>query len=166
MHKRMPLTAAQIDVWHACQLDPAVPMNITSYVDLEGELDRKVLREAAIAAGMELGSGFARFEQDGGRIWQVVQPRPDDELEYVDFRDAADPEAAAQAWMRRATGQPLDVLTDRLVTMAVLRLGARRWFWFVRAHHIVMDGFGAMNLLTRTAARYSAAICSRTSTVS
>ncbi|MBP2192502.1 non-ribosomal peptide synthetase [Nocardia goodfellowii] len=158
MRERMPLTAAQVDVWHACQLDPAVPMNITSYVDLEGELDRKLLREAAIAAGIELGSGFVRFEEGGGRIWQVVQPRPDDELQYVDFRTAVDPEAAAWAWMRRATGQVLDVLSDRLVSMAVLRLGATRWFWFIRAHHIVMDGFGAMNLLTRTAALYSAAI--------
>ncbi|MFC9898103.1 amino acid adenylation domain-containing protein [Nocardia sp. NPDC127579] len=158
MEQRMPLTAAQVEIWDACRSDPARPMNFASYVDLEGDLDRKMLREAVIAAGIELGSGFVRLENDGDRLWQVVEPRVDEELEYIDFRTAVDPESAGRGWMLRATGQHLDVLTDRLVSMAVLRIGPTRWFWFFRAHHIAMDGFGVTNLLRRTAELYSAEV--------
>ncbi|WP_067813732.1 non-ribosomal peptide synthetase [Nocardia inohanensis] len=160
MPERIPLTAAQIAIWQYCQLNPAVPMNITSYVDLEGDLDLAVLRQASLDTGRELSSGFVRLEQDADRLWQVVEPSRE-ALEYLDLRAEADPEQAARAWMRDETARRLDIFTDRLVSMAVLRIGERRWFWFLRAHHIVMDGYAAMNLLTRAAAHYSASTAGR-----
>ncbi|MEV4125728.1 amino acid adenylation domain-containing protein [Nocardia sp. NPDC049707] len=161
MGERFPLSAAQIDIWSACQLNPAMPMNIASYVDVVADLDMPILRQASIDAGLELGSGFVRFDEYDGQIWQVLDPSLEDSLDHIDLRAAANPETAAHDWMRAEAARCLDILADRLVRMAVLRLSDTRWFWYMRSHHIVMDGFAAMNLITRAAARYTAITAGR-----
>ena len=81
-----------------------------------------------------------------------------DRTDYIDLRDAADPEAAAQDWMRAEYTAPLDILTDRLVAAAVLRVGQHRYLWYTRIHHIALDGFAAMTMMARTAELYTAAV--------
>ena len=42
-----PLSPAQLGMWFAQHLDPEVPISIAQYVDLRGELDVELLREAS-----------------------------------------------------------------------------------------------------------------------
>ncbi|MBD0322456.1 MAG: amino acid adenylation domain-containing protein, partial [Aldersonia sp.] len=55
-------------------------------------------------------------------------------------------------------GRPLDLLNDRLIRAAILRLADDRWYWYQRVHHIVLDGFGAMTGMQRVAELYTAAV--------
>ncbi|WP_141717962.1 non-ribosomal peptide synthase/polyketide synthase, partial [Nocardia altamirensis] len=155
-----PLSPAQLGIWYAQHLDPRTPINIAQYVELRGDLDRKALRQACIDASHELGSGFlAITERDGEPMQYIDQTIPDsDDVFYLDLRDEADPEAAAQAWMRAEYGRPLDLLTDRLIRIATLQLAPDRWFWYLRAHHIVLDGFSAGTFVKRISELYTAAI--------
>lgn len=79
----------------------------------------------------------------------------------MDLRDRPDPEAAAHAWMRAEYTAPLDVMRDRLVRLAMLRVAEDRWFWYARMHHIVLDGMGALALVQRTGELYNAAFDGR-----
>ncbi|NUS44958.1 MAG: amino acid adenylation domain-containing protein, partial [Mycobacteriaceae bacterium] len=157
---RFPLSAAQLGMWFAQQLDPAVPISIAHYLDVPGHLDLDVLERACQEASLELGSGYVRLGVAPGSAqpYQVVDPRLDLPLTYVDLRDEPDPEAAALAWMRADYGRPLDLVVDRLVCNVALHLGADRWFWYQRGHHVVLDGYGAIVLLDRIVERYSAAV--------
>jgi hypothetical protein len=58
--------------------------------------------------------------------------------------------------MRRDAGRRIDILRDPLIRNSILRIGDRQWLWYMAAHHIVLDGFGAMNLIERTAYLYTA----------
>ncbi|MCX4097894.1 non-ribosomal peptide synthetase, partial [Nocardia sp. alder85J] len=151
-----PLSPAQLGIWYAQHLDPEVPITIAQYVDLRGALDVEVLSRAALDTSRELGSGLLRIVERDGEPWQYVDVGFDDRVGYVDLRGESDPEAAALAWMRAEYGRPLDVLSDRLIRSVALQLTEDRWFWYLRAHHIAMDGFGAMVNLQRIAERYTA----------
>nr|WP_280485456.1 non-ribosomal peptide synthetase [Nocardia cyriacigeorgica] len=151
-----PLSPAQLGIWYAQHVDPQVPVNIAQYVDLRGDLDVAALERASADAALEMGSGFLRIIERDGEPLQTVDPSLDATLEYVDLRDAEDPEAAAQEWMRAEYSQPLDIVKDRLIRAAALRIEDHRWFWYSRAHHIALDGFGAMTFMTRIAELYTA----------
>ncbi|WP_245910083.1 non-ribosomal peptide synthetase, partial [Nocardia amikacinitolerans] len=153
-----PLSPAQLGIWYAQHVDPQVPINIAQYVDLRGDLDVAALEQASREAALELGSGFLKVVERDGQPFQTVDPTQDSTLEYVDLRDADDPEVAAAEWMRAEYSRPLNIVGDRLVRAAALRLEDARWFWYSRAHHIALDGFGAMTFVTRIAERYTALV--------
>ncbi|MEV0296671.1 amino acid adenylation domain-containing protein, partial [Nocardia sp. NPDC050710] len=153
-----PLSPAQLGIWYAQHVDPQVPINIAQYVDLHGDLDIDALAQASRAAAVEQGSGWLRIIERDGEPLQTIDMSQDSTLEYVDLRDAEDPEAAAAEWMRAEYSRPLNIVGDRLIRAAALRLADSRWFWYSRAHHIVLDGFGAMTFMSRIAELYSAAV--------
>ncbi|WP_227982635.1 non-ribosomal peptide synthase/polyketide synthase [Nocardia spumae] len=154
-HERLPLTAAQLGVWHSSRLLDA-SMTIAMYIEVVGDLDIVVLERAGRTAGLEMGSGYVRIGIQDDEPYQVVDPDAYTPVDYVDLRESADPAAEAHAWMRRDSLRHIDILRERLIRTAFLRVGDRRWFWYLAAHHIVLDGFGAMNLIQRTAHLYTA----------
>ncbi|WP_261774663.1 condensation domain-containing protein, partial [Nocardia neocaledoniensis] len=155
-----PLTPAQLGVWYAQLLDPEVPITIAQYVDISGELDVAVLQQVTAEAAHAYGSPLVRIGETDGVPFQVVDHSipVETEVPLIDLRHHDDPIAAAHEWMRAEFGAPLDLLTDRLVAGAVLRVGERRWFWYLRGHHIVLDGYGAFANSQRIAELYTARV--------
>ncbi|MFD4457035.1 non-ribosomal peptide synthase/polyketide synthase [Nocardia sp. NPDC058480] len=153
-----PLTPAQLGVWYAQLLDPDVPITIAQYVDIVGELDADVLQQVTAEAAHAYGSPLVRIGEFDGVPHQYVDHTIaiEQELPLIDLRHHDDPVAAAQEWMRAEFGAPIDLLTDRLVAGAVLRVGDARWFWYLRGHHIVLDGYGAFANSQRIAELYTA----------
>nr|WP_153347567.1 non-ribosomal peptide synthase/polyketide synthase [Nocardia aurantia] len=151
-----PLAPAQLGVWYAQLLDPDVPVNIAQYVDVDGDLDPAVLQEVSIDSAREYESTVVRLEESGGLPHQVVDPALPVDIPLIDLRSRRDPVAAAHEWMRADYTAPVNPLTDRLFAGAVLRVGERRWFWYLRAHHLVLDGYGALTNTMRVAQRYTA----------
>ncbi|MFD3743697.1 non-ribosomal peptide synthase/polyketide synthase [Nocardia sp. NPDC058633] len=153
-----PLTPAQLGVWYAQLLDPDVPITIAQYVDIDGELDAAVLQQVTAEAAHAYGSPLVRIGESDGVPYQYVDHTiaVEQELPLIDLRHHDDPVAAAQEWMRAEFGAPIDLLADRLVAGAVLRVGQERWFWYLRGHHIVLDGYGAFTNSQRIAELYTA----------
>ncbi|MFD4355049.1 non-ribosomal peptide synthase/polyketide synthase [Nocardia sp. NPDC058518] len=153
-----PLTPAQLGVWYAQLLDPDVPITIAQYVDIDGELDAAVLQQVTAEAAHAYGSPLVRIGEFDGVPHQYVDHTiaVEQELPLIDLRHHDDPVAAAHEWMRAEFGAPIDLLTDRLVAGAVLRVGDARWFWYLRGHHIVLDGYGAFTNSQRIAELYTA----------
>ncbi|WP_446225543.1 non-ribosomal peptide synthase/polyketide synthase [Nocardia sp. IBHARD005] len=153
-----PLTPAQLGVWYAQLLDPDVPITIAQYVDIDGELDAAVLQQVTAEAAHAYGSPLVRIGEFDGVPHQYVDHTIaiEQELPLIDLRHHDDPVAAAHEWMRAEFGAPIDLLTDRLVAGAVLRVGDARWFWYLRGHHIVLDGYGAFTNTQRIAELYTA----------
>ncbi|WP_082393480.1 non-ribosomal peptide synthetase [Nocardia arizonensis] len=155
---RFPLAPAQLGLWYAQLLDPEVPINIAQYVDVRGELDAEVLAEVSREAALDYGSTLVRLGVEDGVPYQCVDPALSIDIPLIDLRDHDDPVAAAHAWMRADAGAPVDLLRDRLFAGAVLRVADQRYFWYLRAHHIVLDGFGALTNTMRVAERYTARV--------
>ncbi|WP_456301833.1 amino acid adenylation domain-containing protein, partial [Rhodococcus qingshengii] len=145
-------------MWFAQHLDPAVPVNIAQYVELRGALELDALRQACADAGREIGSAFVRIFEIDAQPYQIIDPTLDDSVGYVDLRSEDDSHDAAMRWMRADRSRPIDMLTDRLISATILRLGENRYYWYTRVHHTILDGFGASTFVTRVAELYSARV--------
>jgi len=151
-----PLSAAQRGMWFAQQALGDVPVTIAQYIEVDGDLDLDMLTAASVMAGKEFGSGYLRILDVDGMPYQMVDRSIDDTIRLRDFRGETDPAAAAMDWMRREYSAPVDLLNSRLVALWLLRLDEHRWFWFSRIHHVALDGYGAMAMITRIAEIYTA----------
>ncbi|MFF4169351.1 amino acid adenylation domain-containing protein [Streptomyces sp. NPDC001744] len=149
----LELTMAQQGVWYGQLVDPDSPKyNIGECLEIRGELDEGLFAAALNRAVHLCDSLNVAFVTEDGSVRQrVVRPvAENDRLHRVDLTGAEDPVAAAERYMAD------DMATvDRLEAphhhFALLRLGPRLHHWYVRYHHIAVDGLGGA-LFARTVA--------------
>ncbi|MFD5180208.1 amino acid adenylation domain-containing protein [Nocardia sp. NPDC058379] len=153
-----PLSAAQRGIWFAQHIAGDTPISIAQYVELSGPVDHDLLVRVVRQTGREFGTGYLRLIDIDGQPHQLVDLSLDEEMAELDLRAEPDPVATAHAWMRAEYAAPLDVMRDRLVRLAMIRVADDRWFWYSRMHHIVLDGMGALALVQRTGELYNAAV--------
>ncbi|WP_234349944.1 condensation domain-containing protein, partial [Streptomyces sp. WM4235] len=157
---RLPLSAAQRDIWMAHGLDATgCRYNIGEYREILGALDPEALAGAWYRLAREADvlriRGTGSDEQGG--LWQLVHPEPvGRRLEFMDLGGEPDPAAAARAWMAAELARPFDLAEDWLTRHALIRLGGERWFYFHAFHHLAIDGMGVALLDQRLVELYAA----------
>lgn len=159
----IPLTEAQLGLWYAQRLDPGNPIfNTAQAVEIDGDLDVPAFGAAVAAALAEAGALTVRMAEgeDGPVQWHGDDPLPT--LELIDLRGEADPALAAEGFMARDGGTPLDPARDPLVREVLFDLGDGRHLWYQRIHHLVIDGYGVGLLTRRIADLYGARRTGRT----
>ena len=151
------LTAGQLGIWHAQQLDPGNPVyNIGEYLEIPGALDLGLFECALRQAASEVEAVHLRFSGEGEGLRQRVDVSDDWPLVVLDVSDAADPRVAAEEWMWADMRRPVDLTAGPLFTVAVFKAAPERFFLYLRVHHIAMDGFSSSLLCGRIAQVYSA----------
>jgi nonribosomal peptide synthetase DhbF len=75
-------------------------------------------------------------------------------LHLHDLSGQADPQTAAEAWMRADLRRPLDLSAGALFTEALFKIGPGLFLWYQGGHHILWDGFSAQLIITRVAEVY------------
>ncbi|WP_034411546.1 non-ribosomal peptide synthetase [Derxia gummosa] len=154
----LPLTEAQAGIWFGQQLVADSPIYQTAEaLDLDGPLDRDVFLAAVRHALDEAEALHLRAGLVDGRLLQWPAGR-DWQPEWIDCSTAADPDAAADAWIAADLAAPVDLARDPLFRCALLRLGPARHRWLLRAHHLALDGYGHALVARRVAALHSAAL--------
>ncbi|MCG1043369.1 amino acid adenylation domain-containing protein [Mycetohabitans sp. B8] len=150
------LSAAQTEIWLAQQLHPDSPVyNIAQYTVIEGAIDPAVFKAALCQVIDEADTLRLQFiDSDGGLRQRIGSPAWS--VPVLDFTTEADPQAAAQAWMRTDYEQPVHLLRDPLFCYALLQVAPTQWLWYQRYHHIIMDGYGQFLIAQRVAHVYSA----------
>jgi len=149
----LELTTAQQGVWYGQLMDPDSPQyNIGECLEIRGGLDERLFAAALNRAVHLCDSLHTVFVTVDGTVRQRVD-RPatvQDRLHRVDLTGADDPVAAAERYMAddMATVDRLDAPRHHF---ALLRLGPRLHYWYVRYHHIAVDGLGGA-LFARTVA--------------
>ncbi|KAF9388086.1 hypothetical protein CPC16_006705, partial [Podila verticillata] len=151
-----PLSAAQTEIWLAQQLNLDSPAyNIGQFTEIQGAVD-PVLFEAALRQVVEEAESLRLQFIESGDGFQQFVGSPDWSLPLIDVSADADPQAAAEAWMRADYNQPIDLLHGPLFGYALLQIAPQRFFWYQRYHHIVIDGTGRALIVQRMAQEYSA----------
>nr|WSW64832.1 amino acid adenylation domain-containing protein [Streptomyces sp. NBC_00995] len=139
------ITAAQQGVWYGQLVDPDSPKyNIGECFEIRGGLDEPLFAAALDRAVALCDSLNLEFVVTDETVRQQVVRRPPagiSRLRVVDLSDAEDPVGEAERY-----------LTDDMTTVhgldaphhhfALLRLGDRLHYWYVRFHHMVVDGLG------------------------
>ncbi|MFJ4971756.1 amino acid adenylation domain-containing protein [Streptomyces sp. NPDC088755] len=156
------LTAAQQGVWYGQLIDQHSPKyNIGECFEIDGELDEGLFADALGRAAVLCDSLNVEFVTEDETIRQRVVRRSTDQsdrLRVVDLTDSStDPVTAAERYMAD------DMATvDRLAAphhhFALLRLGPRLHYWYIRYHHIAVDGLGGAVFARTVADLYTRAV--------
>ncbi|QVI20734.1 amino acid adenylation domain-containing protein [Nocardia tengchongensis] len=153
----IPLSRAQYGMWLADNLPGGQAMNIAQYVEIEGPIDVEAFIEAVNVAGHESESLVVRVVEIDGVPYQFVDRGITYDESVLDVSGESDPFAAAMEWMRRDfETRAEDMSRDRLAETRLIRIAEDRYLWYARAHHLVIDGYGAFNVLIRLAEHYNA----------
>ena len=154
---RRELMTAQLGIWYAQQLNPGDPVyNMGGYLDIRGDLDVDLFELALRGTMAEAEAAHLRFEATAGRPRQHLARSGDWPLPVIDLSAAADPRAAAAAWMRADMHRPADLASGPLFTMALLRMAPDRFWWYQRGHHIALDAYSGSIIAARQAQVYTA----------
>ncbi len=158
----IPLSRAQHGMWFADSMPGGPAVNIAQYIDLEGPIDADVFAQAVNNAALEIESPVVRVVESDGRPCQFVDRSIVYDEPVLDFSEEDDPFDAAMEWMRRDYNtKVVDLSRDRLAVTRLIRIAEDRHLWYGRAHHLVIDGYGAFNLITRIAEHYNAILENR-----
>ncbi|MGO4748151.1 condensation domain-containing protein, partial [Streptomyces sp. 2MCAF27] len=151
------LSAAQAGIWFGHQLDPSGHgYNIGEYVEFQGEIDLALFRKAFIQAFRETEALNLQLSEGPEGVRQTVASSLVPDFQFFDMSREPDPVAAARSWMHADLFQRVDVLSDKLFSFALFEISSKRFFWYVRFHHILIDAYGGTLFQQRLGEVYAA----------
>ncbi|MFC7721123.1 amino acid adenylation domain-containing protein [Nonomuraea recticatena] len=150
--------AAQESLWLAQRLRPEPPNNVAAVWDVEGELDNAVLNSALRVVLTEARTVLVNFSEEAGRLRQEPCDLGAWRPFAADMSGAADPEAAARAYVAELAARPFDLERDVLFRAGLLTLGEQRSFLVLVCNHVVTDAFGLLTLVSRRIAEVYTAL--------
>jgi enterobactin synthetase component F len=155
-HSSFPLTIAQRGLWFSQKMRPGAIMNIAEAVEICGAVRPKIFQQAfhqlvAEAEGLRVNV----VEQDG-KPRQILRSVYKGDFPFIDLSREVDPRAAIEAWMVDELTCPIDLANDPLWVSALFKAADDRYFFYHRAHHIALDGYGGGMVARRLAELYTA----------
>ncbi len=153
----MPLSAAQLGVWVAHNLNPSSSAyNIGEYLEIEGSVDPARFEQALRQVIAEAETLRIQIVVTAGQPQQAVTDVAGWSMPFIDVSGEADPRSAALWWMRAELTTPVDLTRGPLFCFALFKASADRFYWYARYHHIVLDGYGMWLVAQRVAEVYTA----------
>ncbi len=150
-----PLTTAQRGLYFTQKITPTANLNIAEAIEICGALKPDIFHLALrqlVAEAEELRMFV--IEQDG-KPMQAMRPVYEGDFPYFDMSLEANPQSAIESWMRKELARPTDLSKDPLWVSALLKVSDDRYFWYHRAHHIGVDGYGGGLIARRVAEVYT-----------
>ncbi|MCZ7421944.1 amino acid adenylation domain-containing protein [Verrucosispora sp. WMMA2121] len=154
--RRRPLSVAQQGIWYAQQLNPDNVSVMSEYLEIHGAIDVDLFREALRRTVAEAETVQVRFETDESGVWQY--PLPEVTLRFIDLADRPDPLAAAEEWMRGDLHSGFDLHGGTLSVDVLFRVGADKFLYYQRNHHLIADGVSGRLFTDRLAEIYTALV--------
>lgn len=153
----MPLTLPQLDFWEEFSLHPDQPLStVAHFIELKGTINEIALSQAITQTAKETDVLALRFKlnADGKTPLQAHDPNRIPQVEVKDLRRYDKPFEQAKKWMEDDVNARLNLLHDPLSVQWLLKLSDDHYLWYIRAHHIIMDGFGMTLFEQRCATLY------------
>lgn len=154
----LPLTLPQLDFWEEFRFHPDQPVStVAHYIAIEGDIDESLLKRAISQTIREAEILSARFraETGDGSPMQICDPDFAPVLDVIDLSGSENPLDTALASMEEDLTARLDLRHDRLSAHILYRTGNNRCLWYIRAHHIIIDGYGLALIEQRCAQLYN-----------
>ncbi|MDP5253794.1 MULTISPECIES: condensation domain-containing protein [unclassified Vibrio] len=152
------LTLPQMDFWEEFDLHPDEPLStVAHYIELTGPVDLDALCQSIEAAVRETDVLALTFRKDpqSGQVQQAISEPHYPIVKVIDLSENETPLAKARTLMEDELKQPINLYHDKLSAQWVIKLADDHYLWYLRAHHIIMDGFGMTLLEQRCATWYA-----------
>jgi len=141
----LPLTQPQLDFWEEFSFHPDEPVStVAHYIDLSGAVNETALLRAITRTVRESDVLSIRFRlgEDGETPQQCCDPAHAPQVMLVDLSAEPSPFDEALRRMNADVEARLDLRADKLSAQVLYRIADDRYLWYIRAHHIVVDGYG------------------------
>ena len=157
------LSAAQLGIWFAQQLDPSSPAyNIGEYIEIHGPVDPILFERALRQVVAETDALRVQIIDHAGDPRQLIGPPSSWSMPFIDVSTEPDARAAAESWMQADLARPIEPTRGPLFGYALFKAADNRFYWYARYHHIVMDAFGMWLIARRVANVYTQLTIGRT----
>ncbi|WP_425408783.1 amino acid adenylation domain-containing protein [Hyphococcus sp.] len=155
----LPLTVAQRGIWIGTKISRVgTVFNVAEAIEIHGAVDPGVFVDSIRQLIAEAQTTRANIFEDAAGPHLIIHDKYRGETPFLDFSNDADPCKAARDWMMADVTAPCDMERDALWLGALLKTAPDQFFFFQRAHHIVLDGFAGSLLVARVAEIYNAKI--------
>ena len=150
MPPKFVLTLTQNDIYFDQLRHPNSPLyNVGGYIRL-GQIDTAKLTAAhqTLVTGQDIFGlrivASVAGSSDNAPAQSISENR-DHRLPLLDFSAQADPEAAANQWLRQWFETPMAIDNAPLFRAALLKISEQQYWYAGLAHHLAMDGWGFSN---------------------
>ncbi|WP_083092408.1 amino acid adenylation domain-containing protein [Rothia nasimurium] len=155
---RFPMTEAQQAIWLSQQQldDPAV-YGVAEMIRVRGPLNPDAWCQAADLVLASLPALRLRLDRGGDEFPHTVVGKPARCVLY-NLREHEDPEAEVDAVIQQALQSPFDDCESLVSHAFLFHVGAEEFCWFLRVHHIALDGYGFAVVAQHISETYEALI--------
>lgn len=152
--ERVPLSLSQQEVWLDQRAWPgSTHLNIGGSGYVDGPFDLDLFRQSLAALVSENDALRLVPLVDGGQILlETFEPS----LRIVDLSGEAAPREAMRDWWQAWMAEPFDFDGNPPWRFALLRHDESLHALCIQFHHLIMDGWGASQVIQRWAAQYNA----------
>lgn len=153
----LPLTPVQQDFWEEFTLHPHQPFSIVAhFTRLQGEVNVTALRDAINCTLDETTAFTVRFAEASPQHQPALQlcPQAKPRLQFIDLKSHQQPVQSAMTLMQKDVAEPRDLRHPTHSACWLIAIGSDDYIWYLRTHHILIDGFGMALIEHRCATLY------------
>lgn len=157
MRQTLPLTQAQSRIWYAQKKAGDMrPFQIGGEVLIQGEIVLERLYSAIRWLVRENDALRLQFCEQGGQARQYIAGVQTTAVDVIDFSTVPHPEEQYKAWAGKQLQRPFVLIDAPMYAFTVFRLSAERAGYFLRLHHLIVDGWSVQLITQRVSEAYEA----------
>jgi len=152
----IPLSISQKEIWLEDKIFPALNIHfIGGYIKICGELDPDVFGRALITVIKDHDAFRLRIDENSEDPYQQLLPAVDYEPIFLDFTKDQKVDEGVWTWMKKSFSAPMPITSFPLFSFALLKEQNNVFYWFIKIHHIIIDGWGISQLGQTVAQHYT-----------
>lgn len=152
-----PLSLYQKDIWvEQCVYKGEPIYNIAGYAEIEGRIDYCIFKKAVQKLINDNESLRIRMLNKEGEPYQKIVENLKYELPLYDFSKKECGEEFYLEWMQKECLKPFNFdNNENLFQIVLIKANDNKYFYFVKVHHIVCDGWGGSILFKEVVNNYN-----------
>ena len=140
-----PLTSSQREIWFDQMLHAEVPLyNIGGYVKIPGPINPALFEQAInllVQKHDALRTVLTETKDEDGLPLQSFPEDLSVSVLVQDFSEHDDAEQAALAWIQTRFNEPFQLIGQPLFRYDLVKTSEQCYYWLMRYHHIIVDGY-------------------------
>lgn len=151
------LTSNQKSIWFDQILYSGSALyNVGGYISISGKLDNQLFARTLDIVIAQNDALRIRFIEEGDDPMLLFADHGKYELQTLDFSAEANPKASCLDWMEKQAQQAIGLNESQLFRFQLLKASEDQYFWYIKLHHLVSDGWSVSLIVSRVAEAYTA----------
>ena len=162
--KHYPLSSPQREIWFDQILHPDVPLyNIGGYVRIDGSIEPSLFEKALNQVIHENDALRIILHEGESLPTQTFAENVRIKLDFHDFSEKENAHESAFKWMAQAYAKPFQLYDGLLFQFALCKAADNCYYWLMKYHHIIVDGWATSLIVQRVATAYNALVTGQSS---